>query len=359
MKQKIINATPGQVQKKEYGQFYTQQNIFDLEPFKEWFFAIPENKREVILEPFAGSNGLIIMLEKAGLLKKYKSYDIEPRDAKVLKRDTIKRFPDGYHTVITNPPFLAKNVATRKGLDYQLSEMDDFNDLYLKSLETCLKGVEYVAIIIPESFIVSPLFKDRLKTVVSLNIKNLFKDTEQPVCLALFNPDKQEDFSVYQNNEYIGEFQKIKHKTKKWLSKNVPEANSFKKDVENVYRDKNIIFHDKQGQIGIICIDATDKNKKMAFVDGSKIDEKDVGYHARLRTRIKIIPPDNITIDTQEFIDECNKVLNEYRKRTGDIFLNSFKGLRNDGKYRRRMDFISVRMIINKVYFNLWKENDK
>lgn len=356
MKIKKINITPGNVIKKEFGQFYTQQNIFELKPFKDWFLSIPKNKRQVILEPFAGGNGLVDMLFNANLISEFKSYDIEPRRSDVVKRDTIKRFPNGYFTVVTNPPFLAKNAATRKGLDYQLNEMDEFNDLYLKALDTCLKGAEYVAIIIPESFIVSPLLKSRLKTVISLNIKKLFKDTEQPVCLALFNPEVQEDFSIYSNDEYIGEFNSLKKKTYKWLNKNVPEANSFKKNVENVYRDKRIVFHSKEGQIGIVCIDATDKNKKISFVDGNLIDPKDVGYHSRLRTRIKIDFPNNKELDKDFFISECNKVLNEYRKKTGDIFLNSFKGLRNDGLYRRRIDFITVRMIVNKVYFSIIKD---
>lgn len=356
MKIKKINVNPGNVIKKEFGQFYTQQNIFELRPFKDWFMNIPENKRKVVLEPFAGSNGLIDMLINANLISEFKSYDVEPRRYDVIKRDTIKRFPNGYFTVVTNPPFLAKNAATRKGLDYQLSEMDEFNDLYLKAVDTCLKGSEYVAIIIPESFIVSTLLKSRLKTVISLNIKKLFKDTEQPVCLALFNPEKQDDFSIYSNDEYIGEFNSLKKKTSKWLNKNVPEANSFKKDVENVYRDNRINFHNKEGQIGIICIDATDKNKKMAFIDGELIDPKDVGYHARLRTRIKIDFPDSKRFDKDLFIFECNKVLSEYRKKTGDVFLNSFKGLRNDGLYRRRIDFVTVRMIVNKVYFSILKD---
>lgn len=353
---KKINATPNNVQKKEYGQFYTQYNIFCLDPFKNWFNNIPENKKKVILEPFAGSNGLIKLLELADIKVPYKSYDIEPQDENVIKRDTIKRFPTNFNIVVTNPPFLAKNVATRKGLNHQLEEMDDFTDLYLKCLELCLKNSEYVAIIIPESFIVSPIFKDRLHCVISLNIKKLFKDTEQPVCLALFNPEFQKDFMIYQNDKLIGYYKKIKNKTVKWLNQNVPKANSFKKDVQSVYRDDNIKMHDPDGDIGIICIDATNKNKKISFVDGDVIDKKDVGYHSRLRTRIKINLPNGVS--KLDFINECNSTLNEYRRKTSDIFLTAFKGLRDDGYYRRRMDFILVRMILNKVYYNLLNKDN-
>ena len=200
MKKNKINATPGNVHKKEYGQFYTQYNIFLLYPFLNWFNNIPLDKRNSILEPFAGSNGLLRMLEQSVVVNQYTSYDINPRSNDVKKRDTIKRFPERSSLIVTNPPFLAKNVAVRKGLDYQLSEMDNYNDLYLKCLDLCLKNSDYLAIIIPESFIVLPEFKERLHTVISLNIKCLFKETEQPVCLALFNPETQEDYNIYNND---------------------------------------------------------------------------------------------------------------------------------------------------------------
>ena len=45
------------------GQFYTAQNIFQLQPFLDWHNQIPESKRKVTLEPFAGKNGLIEMLK--------------------------------------------------------------------------------------------------------------------------------------------------------------------------------------------------------------------------------------------------------------------------------------------------------
>lgn len=345
MKRKPIKLTK-QVYKKELGQFYTAENIFELEPFKQWWNAIPEVKREVVLEPFAGKNGLIEMLSHASLLKDFKSFDIHPKSEQVKKRDTIERFPTGYSVVVTNPPFLARNVATRKGLHSQLSEMESFNDVYLRCLNICLENAEYVAIIIPESFIVSADFKNRLSCVISLNIKKLFKDTEQPVCLALFNPEPQEDFKVYQCNQYLDMFKKNKEDITRWLLEGVPEHNYIK----DVLKPDGIKFHTLEGQFGVICIDATNQNKKMSFVDGSIIEDKDVGYHARLRARFLVKD-----VEKTKFINRCNEVLNEYRQRTHDMHLTAFKGLRDDGKYRRRIDFTTVRMIVNKVYFEMIK----
>lgn len=346
MKRKPIKLTK-QVYKKELGQFYTEENIFKLKPFLSWWESIPLEKRAVVLEPFAGKNGLIEMLQNAGILKDFKSFDIHPKSEDVLKRDTIKRFPSGYSVTVTNPPFLARNVATRKGLENQLSEMESFNDVYLRCLNLTLEHCEYVAIIIPESFIVSPLFKDRLFCVISLNIKKLFKDTEQPVCLALFNPTSQEDFSVYQCDHFLGNFKRLKNETMNWLLEGVPGENNEK----YILKPKGIKFHVLEGQFGINCIDATNQNKKMSFIDGCLIEDKDVGYHARLRAKFWI----DADVDKAEFINRCNEVLSEYRARTNDIYLTAFKGLRDDSKYRRRIDFMTVRMIVNKVYFEFIK----
>ena len=35
------------------------------------------------------------------------------------------------------------------------------------------------------------------------------------------------------------------------------------------------------------------------------------------------------------------------RYKTGDVLLTSFKGLRADGKYRRRLDFKTAQMVMN------------
>lgn len=348
------NKQTKQVYQKELGQFYTNQNIFMFDAFVEWHNNIPEEKKHITLEPFAGKNGLIDMLSKANLLKDFISYDIHPKSPDVKKRDTIKRFPKGYSLSVSNPPFLAKNVATRNGLNAQLCEMENFSDVYLRCLSISLENCEYVAMILPESFIVSELFKERLFCVISINIKNLFKDTEQPVCLALFNPESQEDFKVYQCNDFLGYFRKIKENINQWLLEGVPKHDYNK----NVYRHDGVKFHVTEGQFGINCIDATNQYKKITFINGNLIEDKDVGYHARLRARFLVKSPNEELFNEEEFILKLNHVLNEYRYLTNDMFLTAFKGLRDDNKYRRRIDFTTVRMIVNKVYFNIFKINN-
>jgi hypothetical protein len=68
-------------------------------------------------------------------------------------------------------------------------------------------------------------------------------------------------------------------------------------------------------------------------------------------TRISI----DTEIDTVGIINKANEILKDYRHNTQDVFLTSFKGLRRDGKYRRRIDFKTIRSILNKAVEELEK----
>lgn len=326
--------------KKVLGQFYTDKNIFNNIAFLDWFNKIPMEYKSNILEPFAGSNGIIKMLNELSLIKNYTSYDIVPMNKNVVYKDTIKDFPLDFKVVISNPPFLAKNSATRRGLNVKIHP---YHDLYELCVDLCLKNTEYVAVIIPESFITNnKIDKSRLSTVISLQEKNIFKDTEHPVCLALFTPFKNNDFKIYHNNEFIGLFNHLKNNENKMLSLN--------KNRESKYE---IIWHNPKGQVGLKTIDVTNAKEKIKFMDGDSIPSEEVSLYSRLRTRILIInkktgKPISKTL-SKKLIILLNQFLDEYRIKTNDVFLTSFKGLRDDSKYRRRLDFSKAKLIVQKV----------
>lgn len=323
------------MKQKVLGQFFTKKNIFKNKVFLDWLKSIGGIKEKTILEPFAGRNGLIEMLKDLKLINDFKSFDIEPQHGDVEYNDSLLNFPNNFDVCITNPPFLAKNVASRKNIPVII---EPYADLYEKCLDLCLKNCKYVAVIVPESFIVSPFFKHRLHAVISLTEKSLFQHTEHPVCLALFSSDKTEDFYVYQDAKLLGKYNESLVDILNWLGE------------EN---NENIRFHDKNGDLGLINIDATNVDKKMHFGHGKSINPDDVGYHARLRTRISILSPKNKQLTPNQlnaFIKTCNKVLEQYRKKTNDMFMTSFKGLRSDRKYRRRLDYSTARLIVSKAY---------
>lgn len=323
--------------KKLKGQFYTTVNPFHNQLFLKWFNEIEDIKIKTILEPFAGSNNIVKMIQDF-YDNKWKCFDIEPNnylnnapEYNIEKNDSLRNFPLGFDIAITNPPYLAKNSATRDGLPFPDTQ---FDDLYKYSLNIMLGNVQYVAAIIPESFITQGLFHERLYGIATLNCR-MFDDTECPVCLALFVPEINKinsllgnDFYYYKGNINLGLFSEMKAK---------------KKIYEESQASINWKFNNPDGEIGLYAIDST-SNQSIRFVDGNEIPENKIKVSSRGITRISGIPK---SLDTKELIKEANSVLTEFRNDTKDVFMTSFRGLRKDGNYRRRLDFSLAKIILN------------
>lgn len=323
--------------KKLKGQFYTTVNPFHNQLFLKWFNEIEDIKTKTILEPFAGSNNIVKMIQEF-YNNKWKCFDIEPNnylnnapEYNIQKNDSLKNFPLGFDIAITNPPYLAKNSATRDGLPFPDTQ---FDDLYKYSLSIMLDNVRYLAAIIPESFITQGLFHERLYGIATLNCR-MFDDTECPVCLALFVPeiDKinlliKNDFYYYKGNINLGLFSEMEAK---------------KRIYEDAQTSINWKFNNPDGEIGLYAIDST-SNQSIRFVDGNDIPENKIKISSRGITRISGIPKN---LDSKDLIKEANSVLMEFRYNTQDIFMTSFRGLRKDGDYRRRLDFSLAKIILN------------
>ncbi|NDV78755.1 DUF5053 domain-containing protein [Dysgonomonas sp. 511] len=318
---------------KQKAKYYTKSNPFNHKLFIEWLNMIPNYKNSRFLEPFAGSNNIIKLVKDVDNdISNWVCFDIAPPvennvlQYSVTKRDTIRNFPSGFNICITNPPYLAKNSATRRKLKYPDTHYDD---VYKLCLDIMLSDCDYVVAILPESFITSNLFHNRLLGLISLNY-NVFDDTNCPVCLALFIPQKLDDnFHIYIGNEYIGTYNQLKNYNL----------------TEYTNNTINWKFNVPDGSIGVKCVDSQ-HGADIRFIRGDKINSDDIKISSRTLTRISGLP---YNIELKSFIDVCNNVLSEYRMQTNDIFLTSFKGLRKDGKYRRRIDFKTIRCILNKA----------
>ncbi|MCY4320959.1 MAG: hypothetical protein OXC37_00920 [Bdellovibrionaceae bacterium] len=304
--------------KRSNGQYFTKGNPFDLKPFKKWLRQTNLH-HEILLEPFAGANDIIKTLQSMNLCNKVSSYDISPLDESIKKQDTIKNFPKGYKVCITNPPWLARNSATRRGLPYPKTT---FDDLYKHCLSLCLDHCEYIGALIPASFLQAKSFRERLSKYILLH-KNLFMDTENPTCLALFNSKKSSRTDIYYDNDHLG--------TLSQLEKALPKARN----------DKKIRFNDPNGKLGFISFDNT-KKRTIRFCEVEEIKHYPVKVSSRFFTRING-EFDNIP----KMIKKLNLQINQFREDTRDIFLTPFKGMHKDGYYRRRMEFSMARDFIN------------
>lgn len=305
--------------KRAHGRYFTDGNPFAGRIFAAWAAraGLPQTP---ILEPFAGANNLVKTLAAMNWCGEWRAYDIRPAAAGVRRRDTIAGFPRGYSVVVTNPPWLARNSATRRKLPYPQTAHDD---LYKHCLDLCLQNAAYVAAIIPASFLRTRLFRDRLFAADIIGGR-LFADTENPVCLAMFCPQADGDFSVYENGRRIGRWRE--------LLQYLPRPATHKK----------MTFNAPDGALGLIAIDNT-REPSIRFCDGRELEGYPIRHTSRMITRINL----DLSGGVDKTVDNLNRALNKFRAATADMFLTPFKGLRRDGKYRRRIDYQLARDLIS------------
>lgn len=303
--------------KRAAGRYYTRSNPFDNAPFRAWARAarLPD---AVVLEPFAGGNHLITMLRDAGLCGRAASFDIAPGASGVRRRDSLLSFPRGFDVCVTNPPWLARNSATRRGLPFPQTQYDD---LYKHCLWLCLSHCRYVAALVPESFICSGLFLSRLGAFVSLN-RGMFMDTDHPVGLALFGAREHSSPLVFCGDKKIG--------TLAQMRRHRPPSSV----------DNNIVFNAPDGNLGLLALDNT-SGASIRFCDAAELDGYPVRQSCRAITKIKV--------PGKPKIKEYNRFIKQFRTATRDVFLTAYRGLRKDGFYRRRLDYALARDIINYV----------
>ena len=305
-------------EKRQYGQFYTKKSPFHYTVFQNWAkrASLPESE---ILEPFAGANSIIRHLRDLDLCRRFTAFDINPAHADVRWRDTLEDFPSGFGVCITNPPWLAKNSATRRKLPFPVGPYDD---VYKFALEKCLANCGYVAALVPESFVRVDVFQERLADFVSMPAK-LFCDTSHPVGLALFMPDASPDVRVWSGDRPIDLLSQLKAKG--------PAA---RKDGPKVR------FNDPNGNVGLFALD-NNRTASIRFCDVEELSGYSVKHSSRGITKLAVEGPVKIKL--------WNAYIAGFREKTEDVLMTCYRGIRRDGRYRRRMDWSLARRIIQYV----------
>lgn len=291
--------------------------------FSNWISRIDSKK--TILEPFAGQSHICDLLEKSGHSVIWDRYDIDETLQDVIHRDCLSSFPKGYQACITNPPYLSLHFARRKGIITKAADYQGMQSLYQVAISKALIECHFVAMIIPESFITSGLFRERLESVISLP-EQMFSDTDMPVCLALWGPDKVRETEVWRQHEFLGPIESL-------IDEEPPSGCSSR-----------ITFNRPDGNLGLRAIDNS-RSPSIAFCEADEIPVHHVKPSARLLTRIQIEQTDQIP----EIIKEANHRLQSWRVRTEDLQLTAFKGLRKDGRFRRRLDYANARRFLSEA----------
>jgi len=148
----------------------------------------------------------------------------------------------------------------------------------------------------------------------------MFTDTEHPVGLALFTPDPTPDVKIWRNNRFLGGLNELR--------RHLPRSSA----------NRSIVFNDPNGNLGLIAIDNT-VSASIRFCPPEELKDYPIRVHCRSITKIGV--PWDVDIDM------LNDRLATIRKKTHDVFLTAFKGIRRDGHYRRRLDWALSRAIVD------------
>ena len=326
--------------KKQLGQYFTKKDLW-LKPQVIEF--IKSAKCSVAYDPFAGGGDLLNASKEVLGFKKIKGLDIDDK-LEWEHNDSLLNIPKEKDAIIiTNPPYIAKQSASRKKIDLKkYYDVTEYDDVYLLALDRMLDAQKYVVAIIPESFINSSYKqKNKLKSITILE-ENPFEDTENPVCVACFDGVEKafEKIEIYKNDVLVNNLNNI-------LNIRIEPLNDLK-----------ITFNTLEGWLGLRAIDSTDDVKfiNFDFKENIKYDwENRIKVSSRHLTLIDIDIPKK---DRKKFIDECNSILKGIREKSSDILLTPFKGNTKSGKRRRRLDFRLARAIMEQAYRNIYKGDE-
>lgn len=314
--------------KTSTGSFFTKRDVWLTKPVQN-FLEIATKNNKNILDPYVGDGHLLdVCLETFNT--SVAGFDIRPTRYEL--NDSLIKIPNPKMAVIvTNPPYLAKYSAKRKGVfkDVQKYFESGLEDLYQLALQKCLESSTYTVAIIPETFLNSNFSKKYLSLACILE-ENPFEDTETPVCVACFDTSKSGSGDLYIGDLFCGTYETIF---------------AYR---ELVARDKNVEFNISTGRIALKAVDGSAPEDRIRFENAKnfKYSRENIKVSSRLLTYLEVSHVGDSEIDG--FIAECNKNLEKLRSDTFDLILSPFKGNNKVGRRRRRLDYSLARVIIAK-----------
>ncbi|WP_029513171.1 Eco57I restriction-modification methylase domain-containing protein [Mycoplasmopsis primatum] len=324
--------------KVKLGQFFTKSALWLKPQILEF---INNSNCSIAYDPFAGAGDILNVLTAQFKFNEYVGLDIDAHLNWKLN-DSLLNIPLVDHAIIvTNPPYIAKQSASKKKIDLSLYfGSSPYEDIYLIALEKMLENHKFVVAIVPESFINSNFKHKNLLSSITILEENPFNDTEIPVCVVCFDSVNKplSQVKIYKNNKLINNFQSIID------VKLLPKHNV------------KIKFNTLDGWLGLRAADSSNDVNfiKFDFKENFSYNwQKNIKISSRHYSLIDVDIPKDLR---SKFIDICNQKIQELRWKSSDIIFSPFKGNTKNGIRRRRLDFNLARAIMEKAYFKIYKD---
>ena len=339
--------------KRDLGQFFTRDSVW-LRPHIRAHIESLSNQYKLCVDPFAGDGHLLELAQQMGF--EIRGHDIDENICASKQwgepNDSIRRVIRHEQAfVLTNPPYLAKNSAKRMKspmVEYFgpgfIPTLDDsrlnvLDDLFKLAIEQTLAKYDDSIWIVPESGIQDlddlPHWKNKLHSVTILE-DNPFDDTEHPVCVMIFSASNPLN-EVWKNDTLLGGYNQLR--------------SAHNQTAQNPSKLTPMKFNAPEGTLGYRAVDGTreDGSMRIKFCRGEELgyDRSNIKVSSRHLTYIEIELEGNLLDDV---IAEANRIIDNYREATHDVFLTAFMGNTKTGESRRRLDYKLARKIFNKAY---------
>jgi hypothetical protein len=320
----------------------------------------------------------IKLLEK--LFKNNNSLTLDP-NINIIKKNIDDIF------IITNPPYLGKNICKKKyPQDFEIyfnKENKIYNDYYEIALNIYSK---YSGIWIVPSNLISSSIAKKIRKKIILNCEDIFiyemkmfEDTDISVCSFFLNNNNKslekkilfisDDSNVMEKNiilnkelDIIKEWNDILKTTKQlniqqgFIDTKIEKGSNKIIVIDTNYKEKEILISDKELNKlnnNILILRTTDTGSEIGRIGLYTIEEiwknkEAKGLITKISSRIYTqLFFENLTIEEQiNLKNNFNQTINQLRNKYNSIFLTNFKNSSN-GKQRKRIGFGETFSLIN------------
>lgn len=324
--------------------FYTSERDFvnDLVRTQHFTTAYKEILQNITftpleaIDPFAGNCDLKAFAPKAD----WKFYDIEPKNSSVEKRDSLLN-PIDYtdKTVITNPPYLAKNKTKEFKEIFEKYQVDDLYKAAIKSIIGCKNGI----LIIPLNFFldersaeIRKLFLSRYKvSYVNYFTYQVFENTTYNVCSFYFEKGKTDNVIFYNVKEKKKIFIKLEQKFDYRIGGEF--FNAFK-NTKPIF--KRLIGNEMPNcNIFLSCLDKRNEHFGLSYKEVYYGKESD-----RMFATLKSIGFTLSEEQQKELIKLFNQTVENARKNYGDLIFTNYRDFG-----RKRISFNDALKLISLI----------
>lgn len=270
------------------------------------------------IDPFAGNCDL----RNYSPDTQWEFYDLVPTSAEVIQNDSLLN-PIDYtdKSVITNPPYLAKNKTKEFADTFKKYDTDDLYKAAMLSLIGCKNGI----LIIPINFFTDEATEEIRKKFLSIykvsyvNVfdKPVFKNTTYNVCSFYFEQGETTEVEFYN----VDTDKHLHTELKKEYGYRL--GGEFYNSFSSTKKRFSRVRTGNEKYITKIFLEALDTRKKKISL--SIVDEVFIGKNTD-RVYATLVADKELNLETQQMIvDKFNSFLNQNREEYMNLILTNYR----------------------------------